>query len=136
LLPVTAAALVDGQGRILVQRRPPGVELSGLWEFPGGKLEPGESPEAALARELYEELGIRVEEASLTPLTFASAALGSKHLLLLLFAATRWSGVPTALHATELKWLRPDELYKLEMPPADYPLIPIIAQLVPSLSDK
>ena len=136
LFPVAAAALFDEHGRVLVQRRPAGTDLPGLWEFPGGKVEAGETPEQALVRELHEELGIRVKEAGLTPLTFASAALGERHLVLLLFAANRWVGIPQALHAAELKWVRPDELYDLEMPPADYPLIPVIAKLMPSLSGK
>ncbi len=129
LLPVVAVLLCDAEGRILVQQRPEGTAMAGLWEFPGGKIEPGESPEAALARELVEELGIVVEPADLAPMTFASAPLGTRHLLLLLFHCTSWQGEPQALHATALRWSTIDELYMLPMPPADLPLLGIIAQM-------
>lgn len=130
LLIVVAAALVDGDGRVLVQQRPPGKPMAGLWEFPGGKVDPGELPEAALCRELEEELGIGVERACLAPATFASEALGERHLLLLLYALRKWSGVPQARHATALKWVRPLELHRLEMPPADKPLIGLLEALI------
>ena len=130
ILWVVAAALVDADGRVLVQQRPPGKPMAGLWEFPGGKVEPGETPEAALARELTEELGIGVETACLAPATFASEALGGRHLVLLLYALRKWQGVPEARHASALKWVRPLELHGLAMPPADKPLIGLLEALV------
>jgi len=123
LFPVVAVALVDGEGNVLVQRRPKGKAMAGLWEFPGGKIEPGEAPEAALVRELAEELGITIDPSDLKPATFASEALGDRHLLLLLYACRRWAGVPQALHAEALLWCTPRHLYDLAMPPADLPLI-------------
>ncbi len=130
LFPVVAAALVDQDGRILLQQRPAGKELAGLWEFPGGKIEPGESPEAALIRELAEELGISVSTACLAPATFASAPLGDRHLLLLLYVCRKWEGIPRAIEASALKWVRPVEMHALPMPPADRPLIGLIEALV------
>lgn len=130
MLPVVAAALVDADGRVLLQQRPPGGSLAGLWEFPGGKIESGETPEAALIRELREELGLDVEAACLAPATFASAALGDRHLLLLLYACRKWRGQPRALHATALRWVRPVEMHALPMPPADRPLIGLIEALL------
>lgn len=130
MLMVVAAALVDGDGRVLVQQRPPGKPMAGLWEFPGGKVDPGELPEAALCRELEEELGIGVESACLAPATFASESLGDRHLLLLLYALRKWSGVPQAHHATALRWVRPLDLHRLEMPPADKPLIGLLEALI------
>jgi 8-oxo-dGTP diphosphatase len=127
---VVAAALVDSDGRVLVQQRPPGKPMAGLWEFPGGKVEPGEKPEAALVRELTEELGIAVESACLAPATFASEALGERHLILLLYALRKWRGVPEPRHASALKWVRPLELHALAMPPADKPLIGLLEALV------
>ncbi|MBB3910068.1 (deoxy)nucleoside triphosphate pyrophosphohydrolase [Sphingomonas desiccabilis] len=127
---VVAAALVDGDGRVLVQQRPQGLPMAGLWEFPGGKVEAGELPEAALIRELHEELGITVEHACLAPATFASEPLGGRHLLLLLYALRKWSGTVEARHATALRWVRPVELHRLEMPPADRPLIGLLEALV------
>lgn len=130
LLHVVAAALVDADGRVLVQRRPPGKPMAGLWEFPGGKVDTGETPEAALIRELDEELGISVEQACLAPACFASEPLGDRHLLLLLYAVRKWNGVPHARHATELKWVRPLELHRMDMPPADRPLIGLLEALI------
>ena len=133
---VVAAALIDEEGRVLLQQRAPGREMAGLWEFPGGKIEPGERPEAALARELAEELGIEVEEDALTAATFASAALApgadgrERHLLLLLYCCRAWRGAPEALDATALRWARPREMHALAMPPADAPLIPILEALL------
>ena len=127
---VVAAALVDGDGRLLVQRRPEGKPMAGLWEFPGGKLEAGETPEAALVRELAEELAIDVEAACLAPACFASDTLGDKHLLLLLYVCRKWRGTPQAVHASALRWVRPVELYSLDMPPADLPLIGLLEALV------
>lgn len=127
LLIVVAAALVDGEGRVLVQQRPPGKPMAGLWEFPGGKVEPGELPEAALARELGEELGIAVDPTALVPAAFASEPLGARHLLLLLYTLRHWGGQPRAEHATALAWVHPPALHALAMPPADRPLIDLLA---------
>jgi 8-oxo-dGTP diphosphatase len=129
-LTVVAAALVDGDGRVLVQQRPEGTAMAGLWEFPGGKVEPGETPEAALLRELTEELGIDVEAACLAPACFASEPLGDRHLLLLLYVCRKWSGTPTARHASALQWLRPAQMFALPMPPADRPLLGLLDALL------
>jgi 8-oxo-dGTP diphosphatase len=129
-LMVVAAALVDGDRRVLLQQRPPGSQMAGLWEFPGGKIEPGERPETALVRELREELGIEADEAALEPAAFASAPLGNRHLILLLYVCRAWRGGPRALHASGLKWLSPNEMLALEMPPADLPLIPLLNALI------
>jgi 8-oxo-dGTP diphosphatase len=130
LLHVVAVALVDADGRLLVQQRPEGKPMAGLWEFPGGKIDPGETPERALIRELHEELGIDVEQACLAPAAFASEPLGDRHLLLLLYICRKWRGTPEARHATALRWVRPVELHRLEMPPADRPLIGLLDALV------
>lgn len=127
---VVAAALVDGERRVLLQKRAPGRAMAGLWEFPGGKVEPGERPEAALARELEEELGIAVETAALSPAAFASADNDGRHMLLLLYLCREWRGEPRALDAAALKWVRPDEMAALPMPPADEPLIPLLDRLL------
>ena len=123
MLMVVAAALIDAKSRILVQQCPDGTAMAGLWEFPGGKIEPGETPEAALARELEEELGITVEQAHLKPLIFASEPLADKHLLLLLYVCRHWTGEPAAHQATALQWLGAKDLRGLAMPPADLPFI-------------
>ncbi len=130
ILTVVAAALVDAEGRVLVQQRPPGKPMADLWEFPGGKVEPGELPEAALCRELHEELGITVDPAALVPATFASAPLGERHLLLLLYTLRKWGGEPQARHATALQWVHPPALRTLAMPPADIPLIGMLEALL------
>ena len=127
---VVAAALVDADGRVLLQLRPPGTAMAHLCEFPGGKVEPGETPEAALIRELEEELGIRTHASCLAPATFASETLGDRHLLLLLYVCRKWEGLPEARHAIDLKWLRPNQMYALEMPPADLPLIGLLESLI------
>jgi 8-oxo-dGTP diphosphatase len=127
---VVAAALVDADGRVLVQRRPEGKPMAGLWEFPGGKVEPGETPEAALIRELAEELGIETWGSCLAPAAFASEALGERHLILLLYVCRKWRGLPRALHGEELRWVRPLELHGLDMPPADRPLIGLLEALL------
>jgi 8-oxo-dGTP diphosphatase len=127
---VVAAALLDGEGRILLQQRSPGRAMAGLWEFPGGKIEEGERPEAALVRELEEELGIAVEIGSLTPAAFASADNDGRHMLLLLYLCREWRGEPRPLDAAALKWLRPAEMGALPMPPADEPLIPLLDRLI------
>ena len=120
---MVAAALSDAHGRILVQRRPKGASMAGLWEFPGGKVDPGETPELALQREVHEELGISVCLDVMTPMTFASAPLGERHLVMLLYQVREWSGEPRALHADALRWVAPADLTALAMPPADRPLV-------------
>ena len=130
LLLVVAVALVDVDGRVLVSERPAGKQLAGLWEFPGGKVEPGERPEQTLIRELAEELGIRVEEPCLAPLTFASHAYPDFHLLMPLYVCRRWTGTPRPMEGQALKSVRPKALRDLAMPPADAPLIPFLVDLL------
>ncbi len=127
---VVAAALIDADGRLLVQQRPQGKPMAGLWEFPGGKVESGELPEAALIRELREELGIDVEQACLAPACFASESLCDRHMLLLVYICRKWRGIPQALEAPAIRWVRPIELHGLEMPPADKPLIGLLDALI------
>ena len=127
---VVAAALVDADGCVLLQRRAPGRAMAGLWEFPGGKVEAGERPEAALVRELHEELGIEVEEGALTPAAFASADNAGRHMLLLLYLCRKWRGEPQALDAAALKWLKPADMFVEEMPPADVPLVAALERLL------
>jgi len=120
---VAACALVDSDGRVLVAQRPEGKPMAGLWEFPGGKIEAGETPEQTLIRELEEELGIVVKEACLAPLTFASHSYSEFHLLMPLYVCRRWDGIVTAKEGQTLKWVRPNRLRDYPMPPADVPLI-------------
>lgn len=120
---VVAAALIDAEGRVLVAQRPEGKSLAGLWEFPGGKIEPGETPEAALVRELAEELEIDVAAEPLEPLTFVSHAYPDFHLLMLLYVCRHWQGVPNGLQGQPLRWGTVAELEILPMPPADIPLL-------------
>lgn len=127
---VVAAALVDADGRVLLQQRPPGRAMAGLWEFPGGKVEEGEVPEAALIRELDEELGIKTHASCLAPAAFASEHLGNRHLLLLLYICRKWQGLAQPHHATALQWVRPAQMYALDMPPADLPLIGLLDALI------
>ncbi len=127
---VTAVALIDVDGRVLLAKRPEGKALAGLWEFPGGKVEDGEHPEAALIRELREELGIDVEQSCLAPLTFASHAYEDFHLLMPLYVCRRWKGLAQPLEGQELKWVRAQELKNHPMPPADLPLIPHLVDLL------
>lgn len=127
---VVAAALVDRKGRVLLQQRAPGRMMSGLWEFPGGKVEAGEIPEAALARELDEELGVAVVAADLVPACFASAYVGDCHMTLLLYLCRRWAGEPRPLDAAALKWLSPEAMDPGEMPPADRPLVSLLGRLI------
>jgi 8-oxo-dGTP diphosphatase len=133
LLLVAAAAIVDADHRILVQQRPPGKSLAGLWEFPGGKIEAGESPEAALVREIGEELGVTIEQRDLVPATFASAQLEVQQLVMLVYLCRRWTGDAQPLHASALRWCHIDELASLPMPPADAPLIPLLAAMLESI---
>lgn len=123
---VVAVALIDTEGRVLLAQRPVGKSLAGLWEFPGGKVEAGEPPEAALIRELAEELGIETKSSCLAPLTFASHAYDDFHLLMPLFACRRWTGIPTPREGQNLAWVRARDLRDYPMPPADIPLIPIL----------
>ena len=123
---VSAVALIDRDGRVLLAQRPEGKSMAGLWEFPGGKVEPGETPEAALIRELHEELGIDTWASCLAPLTFASHSYPDFHLLMPLFACRKWEGAPHAREGQGLKWVHARDLRDHPMPPADLPLIPIL----------
>lgn len=123
---VSAVALIDRDGRVLLAQRPEGKSMAGLWEFPGGKVEQGETPEAALIRELHEELGIETWSSCLAPLTFASHSYDDFHLLMPLFACRRWDGTPQSREGQALKWVRAGDLRHYPMPPADIPLIPIL----------
>ena len=127
---VAAVALIDKDGRVLLARRPAHKAMGGLWEFPGGKVEAGERPEAALIRELKEELGIDVAESCLAPLTFASHAYDDFHLLMPLYVCRRWQGQAAGLEGQELAWVRPLKLRDYPMPPADLPLIPHLIDLL------
>lgn len=126
LVLVAAVALIDRDGRVLLAQRPPTKSMAGLWEFPGGKIEAGETPEAALIRELAEELAIGTWESCLAPLTFASHAYETFHLLMPLFACRKWEGRPAAREGQNLAWVRAARLRDYPMPPADLPLIPIL----------
>ena len=123
---VSAVALIDVDGRVLLAQRPEGKSMAGLWEFPGGKVEVGESPETALIRELQEELGIDTWASCLAPLTFASHAYEDFHLLMPLFACRKWEGIPMSKEGQALKWVRAADLSNYPMPPADIPLLPIL----------
>jgi 8-oxo-dGTP diphosphatase len=123
---VSAVALIDSDGRVLLAQRPEGKSMAGLWEFPGGKVEQGETPEVALIRELQEELGIDTWASCLAPLTFASHTYENFHLLMPLYACRRWNGTPQSREGQALKWVRANELRNYPMPPADIPLIPIL----------
>lgn len=127
---VVAVALIDTDGRVLIAKRPEGKQLAGLWEFPGGKVEPGERPEAALIRELKEELGIDVTEACLAPFVFTSHAYETFHLLMPLYLCRRWSGVVQAREHSALKWVKPNQLSQWPMPPADEPLVAWLRDLL------
>ena len=126
VLLVAAVALIDKEGRLLLAQRPEGKSMAGLWEFPGGKVEPGETPENALIRELEEELGINTWTSCLAPLTFASHTYEDFHLLMPVFACRKWQGIPTAQEGQTLAWVRANKLRDYPMPPADIPLIPIL----------
>jgi 8-oxo-dGTP diphosphatase len=130
LLLVAACALVDADGRVLIAQRPEGKQLAGLWEFPGGKVEKGETPEECLIRELREELGIETQTACLAPLTFASHGYDHFHLLMPLYVCRRFSGIPEPKEAQALKWVKPNRLRDYPMPPADAPLIPFLIDLL------
>ena len=127
---VAACALIDPDGRVLLAQRPEGKSMAGLWEFPGGKVEPGERPEQSLIRELKEELGIDVKEECLAPLTFREPPLSEFHLLMPLYVCRRWEGIAQAREGQQLKWVRPHDLRNYPMPPADEPLIPHLTTLL------
>lgn len=131
---VVAAALIDPDGRVLIAERPPGKEMAGLWEFPGGKIEAGETPEQALIRELEEELGVQVKEPCLAPFTFASHSYAHFHLLMPLYICRRWDGVPAPREHAAIKWVKPRDLIanpaRYPMPAADLPLLPMLRDLL------
>ncbi|WP_120499456.1 8-oxo-dGTP diphosphatase MutT [Roseovarius sp. EL26] len=127
---VSAVALIDVDGRVLLAQRPAGKSMAGLWEFPGGKVEAGETPEAALIRELEEELGINTWASCLAPLTFASHSYEDFHLLMPVFACRKWDGIPVGKENQSLKWVRSKDLVNYPMPPADIPLIPVLRDWV------
>jgi 8-oxo-dGTP diphosphatase len=130
VLLVVAGALIDADGRVLLARRPPGKAMAGLWEFPGGKVAPDETPETALVRELKEELGLDLAHACLAPLTFASHRYPDFHLLMPLFAARNWKGTPVPREGQELAWVRPLKMSDYPMPPADVPLVAMLRDLL------
>ena len=130
LVLVVACALIDPDGRVLVAQRPADKQMGGLWEFPGGKMEPGERPEETLIRELREELAIEVKEPCLAPFSFASHSYADFHLLMPLYVCRRWEGTPLALEHQALKWVRPAALKDYPMPPADVPLVPMLRDLL------
>ncbi|TPK77438.1 (deoxy)nucleoside triphosphate pyrophosphohydrolase [Mesorhizobium sp. B2-4-15] len=130
LLLVAACALVDADGRVLLAQRPEGKQLAGLWEFPGGKVEPGETPEQCIIRELHEEIGIETEIPCLAPLTFASHSYDDFHLLMPLFVCRRFRGIAQPREGQGLKWVRPKQMRDYPMPPADAPLIPFLIDLL------
>ncbi|MGL6044704.1 MAG: (deoxy)nucleoside triphosphate pyrophosphohydrolase [Sandaracinobacteroides sp.] len=130
LLTVACAVLVDGNGHVLVTDRPAGKDMAGLWEFPGGKLEDGESPEGALVRELAEELGIETAESCLAPCGFSSHVLQRVHLILLAFAIRKWRGTPVPREGQRMQWVPVNGLFRLDMPPADRPLLGQIAAIL------
>jgi 8-oxo-dGTP diphosphatase len=130
LLLVAACALVDTDGRVLIAQRPAGRSMAGMWEFPGGKIEPGERPEDTLIRELHEELGISVKEACLAPLTFASHTYTEFHLLMPLYVCRRWDGIVSGREGQRLAWVKPNRLKDYDMPPADVPLVSHLISLL------
>ncbi|HLV82602.1 MULTISPECIES: 8-oxo-dGTP diphosphatase MutT [Devosia] len=130
ILLVVACALVDADRRVLIARRPEGKAMAGLWEFPGGKVEAGETPEAALIRELEEELGVATQTACLAPVSFASHSYEKFHLLMPLYVCRKWQGTPQAREHSALKWVRPQALRDYPMPPADAPLIAALCDLL------
>ena len=130
LVLVAACALIDVDGRVLLAQRPPGKTLAGLWEFPGDKVEPGETPEETLIRELREEIGIETKTACLAPLTFASHTYETFHLLMPLYVCRRYEGIARPLEGQALKWVRPRDMRDYPMPPADEPLIPFLIDLL------
>ena len=130
LVLVAACALVDADKRVLLARRPPGKALAGMWEFPGGKVEPGERPEDAVIREMHEELGVIIRHPCLAPFAFASHAYADFHLLMPLWVCRRWEGTPVPREGQELAWVRPIRMNDYEMPPADKPLVDLLIDLL------
>lgn len=130
ILLVAACALIDMDGRVLIAQRPAGKSMAGLWEFPGGKVEPGELPEDTVIREFNEELGVKINKPCLAPLTFASFSYEDFHLLMPLYVCRKWEGTVTAREGQALKWVRPVRLRDYPMPPADEPLIPHLIDLI------
>jgi 8-oxo-dGTP diphosphatase len=126
LVLVAACALIDGDGRVLIAQRPEGKSMAGLWEFPGGKVEPGESPEATVIREMHEELGVTIEEPCLAPFTFASHAYEDFHLMMPLYLCRKWQGAVRPNEGQAVKWVRPRDLRDYPMPPADKPLVAML----------
>jgi 8-oxo-dGTP diphosphatase len=127
---VVAVALIDADGRVLLTQRPPGKKLAGMWEFPGGKVEKNETPEAALIRELHEELHLDISAACLAPFAFASHAYDDFHLLMPLYVCRRWAGQPQPREGQAMKWVRPVKMPELPMPPADVPLVAMLRDLL------
>ena len=127
---VAAVALVDADGRVLIAQRPAGKSMAGLWEFPGGKVDAGETPEHALVRELHEELGIETAASCLAPIAFASHGYETFHLLMPVFACRKWAGTPQPREGQALKWVMPGELSRYPMPPADVPLVALLRDLL------
>lgn len=130
LLTVVAVALVDPDGRVLLGCRPEGRDFAGYWEFPGGKIEQGETPEVALIRELREELGIETKDSCLAPLGFSSHRYQDKHLILLVYICRKWTGRPQALEGGDIKWVRPQQMRDYQMPPANRDIIPLLLDLL------
>lgn len=130
LVLVAACALIDPDGRVLIAQRPPGKGMAGLWEFPGGKVEPGERPEETVIRELQEELGITIMEPCLAPFTFASHTYPDFHLVMPLYVCRRWDGTVSAREHSAVKWVKPRDLTQYEMPPADRPLVAMLRDLL------
>ena len=128
VITVVAAVLIDADNRILITQRPEGKAMAGLWEFPGGKIEAGETPEYALCRELREELDIKTAESCLYPLSFLSHAYENFHLLMPVYALRQWDGIPKLKEHADMKWVNPTELYNYDMPEADKPLIPVLIE--------
>jgi 8-oxo-dGTP diphosphatase len=126
LVLVAACALIDAEGRVLIAQRPRGKSMAGLWEFPGGKIEPDESPEQTVVREMREELGIIIQESALSPFVFASHSYPEFHLLMPLFLCHRWEGEPQSHEGQTIAWVKPADLSEYPMPPADLPLIPLL----------
>lgn len=127
---VAAMALVDTDGRVLLAQRPPGKSMAGMWEFPGGKIESGETPEACIQREMKEELGVVLCDRCFAPLTFVSHTYENFHLLMVLYIARRWEGIPTPLEGQQLTWRRPADMGSLPMPPADVPLVAALRDIL------